>query len=72
MAQIKIYGLASRLSPARQALSDAIHSCVVEALALPADKRFHRFFPLAPEPFQPPNGWKPGQAPVVPPWGRLA
>ena len=28
--------------------------------------------PLAPEPFQPPNGWKPGQAPVVAPCGRLA
>ena len=46
MAQIKIYGIAERLVPVREALSDAIHSCVVEALQFPQDKRAHRFFPL--------------------------
>ena len=46
MAQIKIYGLAEHLDPVKAQLSDVIHSCVVEALDLPVDKRFHRFFPM--------------------------
>src|SRR5262245_58896438 len=46
MAQIKIYGLADALRPIRAELSDTIHSCVVDALQLPADKRFHRFIAL--------------------------
>jgi phenylpyruvate tautomerase PptA (4-oxalocrotonate tautomerase family) len=46
MAQIKIFGLREHLAPIRQRLSDVIHACAVEALALPPDKRFHRFFPL--------------------------
>ena len=44
MAQIKVYGLREHLEPVKQRLSDAIHSCVVEALRFPADKRAHRFF----------------------------
>lgn len=47
MAQIKIYGLGKHLTPVREALSNAIHSCVVDALGLPPDKRFHRFFPMS-------------------------
>ena len=46
MAQIKIFGLGSELDPIKSRLSDAIHDCVIEALALPRDKRFHRFFSL--------------------------
>jgi hypothetical protein len=46
MAQIKIYGSANFLRTHRVALSDAIHACVMEALGLPADKRFHRFLSL--------------------------
>ena len=46
MAQIKIYGLRSSLSVNADALSVAIHSAVVEALAYPQDKRFHRFIGL--------------------------
>ena len=46
MAQIKIYGLREHLDQIRPEMSDIIHSCVVEALSLPPDKRFHRFFPL--------------------------
>lgn len=56
MAQIKIYGLASFLRPRRTQLSDAIHACLVEALELPLDKRFHRFIPLEPEDFIYPPG----------------
>ncbi|MFO7166781.1 MAG: tautomerase family protein [Chloroflexota bacterium] len=51
MAQIKIYGRAEHLREIRQRLSDVIHACAVEALKLPAGKRFHRFFPLAAEDF---------------------
>jgi len=51
MAQIKIFGLKESLDPARQTLSDTIHSCVMEALDYPADKRFHRFIGLEREDF---------------------
>jgi len=44
LAQIKIYGLREHLEPLRVRMSDAIHSCVVDALKFPPDKRAHRFF----------------------------
>jgi len=46
VAQIKIYGIRDHLDPIKRTLSDVIHSCVVDALQFPADKRAHRFFPL--------------------------
>jgi len=46
MAQIKIYGLGSQLNPIKAKLSDVIHSCVIDALQYPKDKRAHRFFSL--------------------------
>lgn len=46
MAQIKIYGLKSSLAEKSSSLSSAIHSAVVEALAYPPDKKFHRFIGL--------------------------
>jgi len=49
MAQIKVYGIDSYLNPIKEQLSDVIHSCVVEALVFPKDKRFHRFFPMKEE-----------------------
>ena len=49
MAQIKIYGINFHLNPIKEQLSDVIHGCVVEALAFPEDKRFHRFFPMKQE-----------------------
>jgi phenylpyruvate tautomerase PptA (4-oxalocrotonate tautomerase family) len=51
MAQVKIYGLRKHLQPLRKELSDVIHSCVVEALQFPRDKRAHRFFHMEPEDF---------------------
>ena len=51
MAQIKVYGLKKHLSQTKALLSDTIHACAVEALALPPDKRFHRFFLLDPDDF---------------------
>jgi phenylpyruvate tautomerase PptA (4-oxalocrotonate tautomerase family) len=56
MAQIKIYGLSAQLTPIRKQLSDLVHGCVVEALALPLDKRFQRFIRLDPEDFIYPPG----------------
>jgi phenylpyruvate tautomerase PptA (4-oxalocrotonate tautomerase family) len=51
MAQVKIYGLREHLRPIQAELSDAIHSCVVEALQFPVSKRAHRFFHLETEDF---------------------
>ncbi|TFI54152.1 tautomerase family protein [Mastigocladus laminosus UU774] len=56
MAQIKIYGTASFIRQYRSAISDTIHSCIVDALAYPQDKRAHRFFPLESEDFIYPLG----------------
>ncbi|MEM7133588.1 MAG: tautomerase family protein [Chloroflexota bacterium] len=56
MSQVKIYGLRETLTPRRQQLSDVIHSCVVDALHFPVDKRAHRFFHLEREDFFWPDG----------------
>ena len=59
MAQIKIYGIRDHLDPIKRVLSDAIHSCVIDALQFPADKRAHRFFPLDPADFFYPSSASP-------------
>jgi phenylpyruvate tautomerase PptA (4-oxalocrotonate tautomerase family) len=51
VAQVKIYGMREHLKPIQADLSDAIHSCVVEALQFPANKRAHRFFHLEAQDF---------------------
>ena len=51
MGQIKVYGVKDSLIPIRERLSHIIHSCMVEALALPVDKKFQRFFPMEKENF---------------------
>ncbi len=56
MSQIKIYGLKENLNPIKAELSDVIHSCVVDALHFPQDKRAHRFFSLDPSDFYYPSG----------------
>jgi phenylpyruvate tautomerase PptA (4-oxalocrotonate tautomerase family) len=56
MAQIKVYGIDTCLNPIKARLSDVIHSCVVDALQFPQDKRAHRFFPLKAEDFFYPAG----------------
>lgn len=56
MAQVEIYGVDKKLIPIRDKLSEVIHSCVMDALGLPADKRAHRFIPLAKENFMMPGG----------------
>lgn len=56
MTQVKIYGVREHLNPIKQKLSDVIHSCVVDALQYPPDKRAHRFFPLDASDFFYPSG----------------
>ncbi len=56
MSQIKIYGVREHLGPVKARMSDVIHSCVVDALSLPQDKRAYRFFPLEREDFYYPAG----------------
>ena len=56
MAQVKIYGVDTSLVPVRERLSEVIHSCTMDALGLPEDKRAHRFFPIEKENFFMPGG----------------
>jgi phenylpyruvate tautomerase PptA (4-oxalocrotonate tautomerase family) len=51
MVQVKVYGLSDRLSPQIQSMSDVIHACLMNVIAVPAEKRFHRFIALEPEAF---------------------
>jgi phenylpyruvate tautomerase PptA (4-oxalocrotonate tautomerase family) len=51
MAQVKVYGRKGHLRQAREEISAVIHACVVEALGLPPEKKFHRFLPLEDEDF---------------------
>jgi hypothetical protein len=51
-----MFGLREQLDPVKRQLSDVIHSCVMEALQYPADKRAHRFFPLDRSDFYSPAG----------------
>jgi len=46
MAQVTIFGLRRSLDGNRLAISEAIHSSVMEALEYPPEKRFHRFIAL--------------------------
>jgi phenylpyruvate tautomerase PptA (4-oxalocrotonate tautomerase family) len=59
MSQIKIYGLKPHLYPIKAQLSDVIHSCVLDALAFPQDKRAHRFFPMEESDFYYPGSASP-------------
>ncbi len=59
MAQFKIYGVKGHLNPIKAKLSDVIHSCIVDALSFPQDKRAYRFFPLEAEDFYYPVGRTP-------------
>lgn len=46
MAQVLIYARRAQIDSHRSALSDAIHSSLMDAFGLPADKRFQRFIGL--------------------------
>ena len=51
MAQIIIYSHRQNLAGRKKSISDTLHACVIDALGLPADKRFHRFIALEDEDF---------------------
>lgn len=51
MGQIKVFGLAKELRKKRAVMSEVIHTCIVDGLKFPKDKRFQRFFPLDEEDF---------------------
>lgn len=55
MPQTKIYGNADFIQENREVLSTTIHSCVVDALNYPPEKKFQRFFPLQAEDFEYPS-----------------
>ena len=46
MGQVKIFGLAFELNKNKSKMSEVLHSCIVDAFKFPADKKFHRFFPM--------------------------
>lgn len=51
MGQIKIYGNTETIKAKRAAISDAIHTSVMDALKYPKEKRFQRFIKLDSEDF---------------------
>lgn len=53
---IVIYGIKENLNPIKAKMSDTIHGCMQKVLGLPADKRAHRFIPLAKDNFYYPGG----------------
>jgi len=55
MPQTKIYENADFIQQNRKVLSTIIHSCVVDALNYPPEKKFQRFFPLQAEDFEYPS-----------------
>jgi hypothetical protein len=56
MAQVKIFGVRSHLSPIIRVVSDVVHSCVMDALQYPEEKRAHRVIQMEPEEFFYPAG----------------
>jgi hypothetical protein len=69
MVQVKIYGLKEYLNPIKAPLSDAVHSCIMDALQYPADKRAHRFFSLDKSDFFYPAGRTDRYTIMVKPFG---
>jgi len=56
MSQVKIFGVGEHLTTKREILSEVIHSCVMDALGMPKDKRAHRFIPMEKDNFLMPGG----------------
>lgn len=56
MSQVKIFGVRERLVPIREQLSSVIHSCAMDALGMPEDKKAHRFIHLDKDDFIMPGG----------------
>jgi phenylpyruvate tautomerase PptA (4-oxalocrotonate tautomerase family) len=56
MSQVKIYGVGEYLTPKREIFSEVIHSCFMDSLGMPKDKRAHRFIPMEKDNFLMPGG----------------
>lgn len=56
MGQVKIFGLKEVLNTSKIKMSEVIHSCLVDGLKFPADKKFQRFFPMELDDFYFPAG----------------
>lgn len=56
MGQVKVFGLAAELNLCKDKMSDVIHSCIVDGLKFPIDKKFQRFFLMNPDDFFFPTG----------------
>jgi phenylpyruvate tautomerase PptA (4-oxalocrotonate tautomerase family) len=53
---VKLYALRESIEGRQTIISDAVQAALTEAIKLPAEKRAHRFFPLAREDlFMPPD-----------------
>jgi phenylpyruvate tautomerase PptA (4-oxalocrotonate tautomerase family) len=59
MGQVKVFGIREHLDAVNANLSDVIHSCIVDALQFPEDKRVQRFLPMAAEDFYFPESASP-------------
>lgn len=46
MGQVKIFGLKKELNKNKVKISEVIHSCIVDGLKFPVNKKFQRFFLL--------------------------
>lgn len=55
MGQVKVFGLKKELNKNKKKISEVIHSCIVDGLKFPLDKKFQRFFPLEESDFYFPN-----------------
>lgn len=55
MPQVKVYGHTTALHAMQRELSEVIHSCAVDALAFPKEKRFQRFIALDAQDFVHPS-----------------
>jgi len=53
---IVIYGIKEQLNPIKSELSGVIHSCMMDVLGMPEDKRAHRFIPMDKGDFYYPGG----------------
>lgn len=51
MGQVKVFGLKEVLNSRKKLVSSVIHSCMVDALAFPEEKKFQRFFLMDEEDF---------------------
>lgn len=56
MGQIKVFGLAEELNKHKDKISEVIHSCIVDGLKYPPEKKFQRFFPMHADDFYYPSG----------------